>query len=133
MSRPLFTVVIPTIGRDSLPKTLASIPAAIENDLVEVIVVADAHGNNAYNLHKIEADARRFGARYLEVDAGYHDVGSPQLQAGYAAAEGQWILNCGDDDIYEPLFPELWIYRDRQSGYRWLMCPAPVDPPGRVE
>jgi hypothetical protein len=25
-------------------------------------------------------------------------------------------------------FPELWIFEDR--GYRWLMCPAPLDPPG---
>lgn len=34
---------------------------------------------------------------------------------------------------YDPLFPELWIYRVRRghATYRWLMCPAPVDPPGR--
>lgn len=29
---------------------------------------------------------------------------------------------------YNELFPELWIAEDR--GYRWLMCPSPVDPPG---
>lgn len=29
---------------------------------------------------------------------------------------------------YHDLFPELWIAEDR--GQRWLMAPAPVDPPG---
>lgn len=29
---------------------------------------------------------------------------------------------------YDPLFPELWIYRER--GRRWLLTSAPVDPPG---
>lgn len=33
-------------------------------------------------------------------------------------------------DPYDPLFPELWIYRDRGRAQRWLLCPAPVDPPG---
>jgi len=27
---------------------------------------------------------------------------------------------------YDPIFPELWIGYSR-AGYRWLMCPAPVD------
>lgn len=26
---------------------------------------------------------------------------------------------------YDPLFPELWIYRDHR-GFRWLLCPSPV-------
>lgn len=30
---------------------------------------------------------------------------------------------------YDPLFPELWIGHDSR-GHRWLMCPAPVNPPG---
>lgn len=31
--------------------------------------------------------------------------------------------------LYDPIFPELWIGVDGR-GYRWLMCPAPIDPPG---
>ncbi len=33
---------------------------------------------------------------------------------------------------YDPLFPELWIYRESRHSmqHRWLMAPAPVDPPG---
>lgn len=30
--------------------------------------------------------------------------------------------------LYDPIFPELWI--GESHGQRWLMCPAPVDPPG---
>lgn len=29
---------------------------------------------------------------------------------------------------YNPIFPELWIFERR--GYRWLLCPAPVNPTG---
>lgn len=98
MSRPLFTVVIPTIGRQSLIETMASIPKD-----VEVIVVADAFEAAPESLRLIEGTARSCGARYTEVDAGFHDWGSPQLQEGYRLAEGEYILNCGDDDIFEPL------------------------------
>jgi glycosyltransferase involved in cell wall biosynthesis len=97
MTRPLFTVVIPTIGRETLPKTLDSIP-----DGVEVIVVADTFELPPSTLENIQVEAKVYGARFIGVDAGFHDWGSPQLQAGYAAAEGEWILNCGDDDIFEP-------------------------------
>lgn len=33
---------------------------------------------------------------------------------------------------YDPLFPELWIFRDRRAEitHRWLLCPAPVNPQG---
>lgn len=31
---------------------------------------------------------------------------------------------------YDELFPELWIGEDCE--HRWLMCPAPLDPPGRA-
>lgn len=33
---------------------------------------------------------------------------------------------------YDPLFPELWIYRESRHSlqHRWLMATAPVDPPG---
>ena len=95
MSRPLFTVVIPTVGRPSLPQTLAS----IVRDYAEIIVVADMHGPLQSNVARA---AGQYGARYLEVDAGHHDAGSPQLHVGFALAEGRYILNCGDDDVYEP-------------------------------
>lgn len=94
MSRPLFTVVIPTIGRPSLPLTLAS----IDRDYAEVIIVADTHDPLQSDVGRT---AGQYGARYLEVDAGHHDTGSPQLHVGFALAEGRYVLNCGDDDVYE--------------------------------
>lgn len=90
----MFSVVIPTIGRDSLPKTLDAIPSG-----VEVLIVADTHGPL---LTDVRAIAEAYGARYLEHDAGYHDTGSPQLQLGYAEATGRYIQNMGDDDVMEP-------------------------------
>jgi hypothetical protein len=98
MSRPLFTVVIPTLGRPSLPRTLASIP-----DDVETIVVGDSHGGltaeQKYILHHF---SQVYYARYLELDAGRHDRGDSQIAYGFAQARGLWLLNCGDDDVYEP-------------------------------
>lgn len=33
---------------------------------------------------------------------------------------------------YHPIFPELWIWERRVGSRkdRWLLCPAPVNPPG---
>lgn len=99
MSRPLFSVIIPTIGRPSLPRTLAS----CQHPDVEVIVVADAFEMSSHDLNAIRLTAQDWGAEFLAYDAGYHDTGSPQLQHGYANATGAWIMNSGDDDVYEPL------------------------------
>lgn len=128
MSRPLFTVVVPTLGRQSLPETLAS----INRDLAEIIVVADTFEMPATIRDAIKGEAKRWACRYLEVDAGHHDWGSPQLQAGYAAAEGDWILNCGDDDCYEPFAFET-IKRAIDSiaapvpmMFRTVLHPSPV-------
>lgn len=99
--RPFLSVVVPTIGRQSLPDTLASIRRqAIP---AEILVVADTFELDPDIRSAITREAARWDARHLEVDAGYHDTGSPQLQAGYAAATAPWIVNCGDDDVYEPL------------------------------
>lgn len=128
MTRPLLTVVIPTIGRSTLPRTLESIPP---NAGIEVIVVADAFEADEFRLPNIQSAAREYRARYLEVDAGFHDWGSPQLQAGYALAEGQWIMNCGDDDVYEPLaFPTIERAIDSLTEpvplmFRTVLHPAP--------
>jgi len=97
MTRPLFTVVIPTIGRPTLPRTLASIPAD-----VEVIVVFDSHEPDIDASWRVANEAVASGAIYYNLDAGRHDTGSPQIAYGFAQARGQWLLNFGDDDVYEP-------------------------------
>lgn len=94
MSRP-FTVVIPTIGRETLARTLES----IDPRLASVIVVADTHGPLLSDVEKI---AREYDASYADLDAGAHDTGSPQLHLGYQLAGGTYVMSCGDDDVYEP-------------------------------
>jgi glycosyltransferase involved in cell wall biosynthesis len=97
-SRMMFSVVVPTIGRESLPRTLAS----INREYAEAIVVADAFENTPERLLWIEETAREHSARYLALDAGFHDTGSSQIALGMREARGDWLLNCGDDDVYEP-------------------------------
>ena len=95
--RPLFSVVIPTIGRPTLPRTLASIPES-----VEVIVVFDSHQPDVDAAWRTANTAVLAGASYYELDAGRHDRGDSQIALGFSEARGQWLLNFGDDDVYEP-------------------------------
>jgi hypothetical protein len=76
---------------------LASIP-----DDVERIVVWDSHEPNVDAAWRTANIAVTSGASYYELDAGRHDTGSPQIALGFAEARGQWLLNFGDDDVYEP-------------------------------
>lgn len=107
MSRPAFSVVIPTIGRPSLPCTLAS----CQHPDVEIIVVADTFEMSKHDINAIRLTAKDYGADFLTFDAGHHDTGSPQLQHGYEQASGLWIMNLGDDDRYEPFAFETmqWV------------------------
>ncbi len=130
MSRPLFSCVIPTIGRESLPKTLASIRA--QDIPAEILVVADTYQMGDEIRSAINREASQWEARYFEVDAGFHDWGSPQLQRGYAEAEGAYIMNCGDDDIYEPLAfltmrrAIVEVGEDVPLMFRTVLHPSPV-------
>ena len=94
------TIVIPTRGRDTLPRCLESMrPEHHGGYRAEVLVVADT---NSPLLMDVRAAALAIGADYLEHDAGTHNWGYPQLQCGYERANGHYILNIGDDDVYEP-------------------------------
>lgn len=130
MRAPLFSVVVPTLGRESLPKTLRSITE--QDILAEILVVADTFEMGKDLRAAIAGEAARWGARYLEVDAGHHDWGSPQLQRGYAEATGRYILNEGDDDIFEPLAFEtirraiVEVGEDVPMMFRTVLHPSPV-------
>lgn len=94
------TIVIPTQGRATLERCLESMfPKHHGGYRPEVLIVADTHSPL---LMDVELRARIFGATYLEHDAGRHDWGYPQLQYGYERASGDYIMNIGDDDVYEP-------------------------------
>lgn len=93
----MFTVVIPTIGRPTLPRTLESIP-----DGVEVLVIADTYQMEAATLAELKRVTREYGLLLLTLDAGRHDRGDSQIAFGFRRALGDWLLNFGDDDVYEP-------------------------------
>jgi glycosyltransferase involved in cell wall biosynthesis len=98
--RPDLTIVIPTQGRATLPRCLASLWAQFHDGYrAEVLVVADTHSPL---LMDVRAACRAEGVTYLEHDAGYHDWGYPGLRYGYEQASGSHILNIGDDDAYIP-------------------------------
>lgn len=97
------TIVIPTQGRETLPNCLASmLPKYHGGYRVDILVVADTHGATQRTLETIAGYVYDFNTTYLEYDAGHHDWGYPQLQYGYERAQGDYILNIGDDDVYEP-------------------------------
>lgn len=129
VSRPLFTVTIPTLGRPSLPKTLAAIPAD-----VEVIVVADTYEMPPAVYEQVVRWCHVAGkhVRLTALDAGHHDFGSPQLALGYAEAQGAWVMNEGDDDIYEPFaFETMQRVIDQLAEpvplmFRTVLHPSPV-------
>lgn len=114
MIKPMFSVVIPTVGRRSLPDTLASIPPE-----VEVIVVADKFEPKP-DFERIYYMCRmRPGTRYLELDVGKHDTGSSQIDFGMRRAEGEYLLNFGDDDIYEPFAFDKMKRAIEMERHRW--------------
>ena len=99
MMPPRLSVVIPTQGRATLSRALASIRDETQPSDVEIVVVADTHGPL---LSEVAWTAAAYGAVYLEHDAGFHGYGHPQIAAGYRASSGTWLLALGDDDEYLP-------------------------------
>jgi hypothetical protein len=94
------TVVIPTQGRETLPTCLASMRPLRQGDVpAQILVVADTHSPLLMDVQALCQEER---VTYLELDAGWHDWGYPQLQYGYDLALGDYIMNIGDDDVYEP-------------------------------
>ena len=100
--RPMFSVVIPTLGRETLTRTLLSMQSELKAGSVEAIVVFDSHEPSVDAAWRTANTAVLAGASYYELDAGRHDTGSPQIALGFAEARGHWLLNIGDDDVYEP-------------------------------
>jgi hypothetical protein len=94
------TIVIPTQGRETLNRCLNSmLPSRQGNGPVQILVVADTHSPLQQDVKWM---CEQYHVTYLEFDAGWHDWGYPQLQYGYDLALGDYIMNIGDDDVYEP-------------------------------
>lgn len=98
---PTLTVIIPTPDGIDLNRCLYSILEQRIVDGDEVIIVGDTQSNP---LSEMEEFIRRLGApfRYIAHAAGYHAWGHPQINAGIAAAQGDYLVFIDDDDAFAP-------------------------------
>jgi glycosyltransferase involved in cell wall biosynthesis len=93
------TIVVPTIGRDGLKDTLASIArqALIPGD--QVLIVYDSFERDAANADATRALVESFSFTFVEHDGGYHFQGNPQLNHAMDLATGDYFCALGDDDV----------------------------------
>jgi len=96
---PWLSVVIPTIGRDTLAVTLESLRVQPESVGVEVLIVADTFGDYSDQLLSARAYVQDEGFMWLEHDAGLHMVGQPQRTFGAKHASAPWVWFSQDDNI----------------------------------
>lgn len=98
---PWLSVIIPTIGRPTLERTLQSIRSQRSADDVEILIVGDSHnGTWAKQLADLSLMAARSDALYVDHDGGQHCWGHPQRQYGAELADGEWLAFLQDDDVY---------------------------------
>ena len=96
---PWLTIVIPTIGRQTLEDTLTSLRVQPESDGIEVLVVADTHGPINAQLNYCHKRVEDLGFDWLELDAGVNCVGQPQRTYGAKVASAPWVWFSQDDNI----------------------------------
>jgi len=99
------SIILPTIGRDTLARTLMSIDNQIE-DNDEVIIVADERGNWQYAewlWETLNAKVTPFGPifKFFKQPTG-KPVGQPLRNFGIEQAERDYIVWTGDDDVFTP-------------------------------
>jgi glycosyltransferase involved in cell wall biosynthesis len=92
------SVVIPTIGRETLCATLASVSLQLEPG-DEVLVVGDGRPARA---REIFAEQRGRGWRYLETDGPCNDAGGTQRDLAATVARGDHLCFMDDDDVFTP-------------------------------
>jgi hypothetical protein len=92
-----FSIIVPTCGRRSLARTLASIADQRLAAGDEVLLVTDGHQPHAAEL------LTRLGVpgRCIET-APSHDYGGTQRNQGMNEAAGDYLLFMDDDDVYAP-------------------------------
>lgn len=100
--KPFLTVIVPTIGRHTLRKTLESLALQPQAGELEVIVVQDIH-NRAYLPLDVSLGARAFHSIiYCEYDGGINAWGHPQRNYAMQFAAGEWVATLDDDDVWRP-------------------------------
>jgi len=100
---PWLSVVIPTIGRPSLTRTLDSLDAQPESDGLEVLIVGDTYSGESAELREAREHIRddRDEDRYHWIghNGGIHCFGQPQRTAGAREASAPWVWFSQDDNI----------------------------------
>jgi hypothetical protein len=116
MDRPQLSVIVPTVGRASLERTLRSLLLQQSSLTWNCWVIGDSHaGTWRSQLDRVRPEIDQWDDEYTishgmkrpvlfygEHDGGEHCVGHPQRQYGMQIADGQWLSWLGDDDLYLP-------------------------------
>lgn len=90
-----FTVIIPTVGRDTLTATLASIKRQDMLPGDEVLVIGDGHHPSAERVFHESG----LNGRYMHLPA-EGKWGRVQREHGISIAKGSYIMFLDDDDIH---------------------------------
>lgn len=94
-----FSIIIPTMGRPTLGRTLDSIIHQMgEKD--EIIVVTDGPMPHVFDLVKHYVDVMPAGRITVTTGPETHDNGGTQRDLGISMAQSDWLLFMDDDDIY---------------------------------
>jgi hypothetical protein len=96
---PWLSVVIPTVGRETLLRTLTSLDAQPESAGLEVLVVADTFGGMTPALEASKTAVQATRHHWLEYDAGYHMFGQQQRTYGSHLAQAPYVWFSQDDNI----------------------------------
>jgi len=96
---PWLSVVIPTVGRETLERTIESLDAQPESAGLEVLVVADTFGGMTPALERAREKMQSTRHHWLEHDAGYHMFGQQQRTYGSHVASAPYIWFSQDDNI----------------------------------
>jgi hypothetical protein len=99
---PWLSVIIPTIGRPTLPRLLDSMDRQERHgEGVQILVVGDSHAGADLRQARDHVLEERDADRYvwLEHDGGVHAWGHPQRTVGMQHAAAPWIAFSQDDNI----------------------------------
>jgi len=98
VSRGLITlsIIVPTVGGGYLPVLFDSVRSQLQKQ-DEVIVVGDTHSGP---LEKMRELVEEEGFCWLELNAGKHAWGHPQINYGIEHARGDYLVFNDDDDQF---------------------------------
>jgi hypothetical protein len=98
MTEPRVTCIIPTIGRDTLERTLKSMRSQAPARDLQLLVIADTHaGTHLAALDGVPDLCQQYDAICEGFDGGQHCVGQPQRDYGMTQASGRWLAFSQDD------------------------------------